>query len=169
MVCCLSAAPFKTPENHSTYRKPISHRGFPHAGLHRRNRTGAFFAQWRPLSYNSTHASTSQDNSLINLAKTYHATLLAIALQTRHIVDTLNAAGHAVTSIYMSGGQAKNTELMQLFADVCDVPVVLPVDSDGAVVLGAAMLGRFAAEAHSRDKEAQAERLWDIMVSGILE
>jgi len=106
-----------------------------------------------------------KDNSLINLAKHYHATLLSIALQTRHIVDTLNNAGHKITSIYMSGGQAKNTELMQLFANVCSVPVVLPLDSGGAVVLGAAMLGRFAAEAGSRGKEGQAERLWDIMVS----
>ncbi len=48
---------------------------------------------------------------------------MAIALWTRHIVDTLNAA---VTSIFMSGGQAKNRELMQLFADVCRMPVVLP-------------------------------------------
>lgn len=65
----------------------------------------------------------------------------------------------------MSGGQAKNVELMQLFANVCSIPVVLPVDSGGAVVLGAAMLGRFAAEAGPRGKEGQAERLWDIMVS----
>jgi ribulose kinase len=106
-----------------------------------------------------------QDNSLINLAKHYHATLLAIALQTRHIVDTLNNAGHKITSIYMSGGQAKNVELMQLFANVCSMPVVLPLDSGGAVVLGAAMLGKFAAEAGSSGKEGQAERLWDIMVS----
>ncbi|KAF8966485.1 hypothetical protein BDZ97DRAFT_1808098 [Flammula alnicola] len=94
------------------------------------------------------------DNSLIDLAKQYHATLLAIALQTRHIVDTLNNSGHKVASIYMSGGQAKNAELMQLFADV----------QRGAVVLGAAMLGRFAAEAGTRGKEGQAQRLWDIMV-----
>ncbi|KAF9480235.1 Pentulose kinase [Pholiota conissans] len=106
------------------------------------------------------------DDSLVDLARTYQATLLAIALQTRHIVDTLNVAGHKVTSIYMSGGQAKNRELMQLFADVCGMPVVLPEDSGGAVVLGAAMLGRFAAEseAGAKGREGQAERLWDIMV-----
>ncbi|KAJ3496368.1 hypothetical protein NLJ89_g10495 [Agrocybe chaxingu] len=85
-------------------------------------------------------------NSLNDLAKKYHATLLAIALQTRHIIDTLNAAGHHISSIYMSGGQAKNAGLMQLFADVCGMPVVLPPDSGGAVVLGAAMLGRLADE-----------------------
>ncbi|CAA7269013.1 unnamed protein product [Cyclocybe aegerita] len=110
-------------------------------------------------------------NSLNDLAKKYHATLLAIALQTRHIIDTLNGAGHHISAIYMSGGQAKNAGLMQLFADVCGMPVVLPRDSGGAVVLGAAMLGRLAVEfaqgeggSRGKLKEGQAERLWGIMV-----
>ena len=37
-----------------------------------------------------------------------------IALQTRHIVDEMNAKGHTIRSIYMSGGQAKNIPLMLL-------------------------------------------------------
>ncbi|KAJ7667593.1 hypothetical protein DFH06DRAFT_1280541 [Mycena polygramma] len=92
---------------------------------------------------------------------------IAIALQTRHIVDTLNAAGHTITSIYMSGGQAMNRALMQLFADTCGMPVVLPFEHSGAVVRGAAMLGRFAAEAHGRPamgETEQGEMLWRIMV-----
>jgi ribulose kinase len=40
--------------------------------------------------------------------------LQAIALQTRHIVETMNARGHTVRSIFMSGGQAANAKLMQL-------------------------------------------------------
>jgi ribulose kinase len=108
------------------------------------------------------------DHSLTDLAKLYHATMLSISLQTKHIIDTLNTAGHAVTSIYMSGGQAKNQGLMQSFADVCDVPIIIPVDSSGAVVLGAAMLGRYAAEAATQSeetqRETQAQKLWDIMV-----
>lgn len=68
----------------------------------------------------------------------------------------------------MSGGQAKNRGLMQSFADVCDVPVIIPVDAGGAVVLGAAMLGRYAAEAATQSRAAQrgtqAQKLWDIMV-----
>ena len=59
----------------------------------------------------------------------------------------------------MSGEQGKNAELMQLFSNVCSMPVVLPLDSGGAVVLGAAMLGRFAAETGSGGKEGQAQRL----------
>lgn len=90
----------------------------------------------------------------------------AIALQTRHIVDEMNAKGHQVRSIYMSGGQAKNAALMQLFANTCNMPVVLPENSGAAVVLGAAMLGRFAAElqAGKTDPKEASEQRWKIMV-----
>ena len=71
----------------------------------------------------------------------------------------------------MSGGQAKNRALMQLLANVCNMPVVLPAEDGTAVVLGAAMLGRFAAEADTKGSkvkemtgEQQAQLFWDIMV-----
>jgi ribulose kinase len=92
----------------------------------------------------------------------------AIALQTRHIVDEMNAKGHEITSIYMSGGQAKNIPMMELFANTCNMPVVTPFSSSAAVVLGAAMLGRFAAEVSSGKsitKDSQGEELWKIMAS----
>lgn len=89
----------------------------------------------------------SLDTSLTDLALKYNVTLESIALQTRHILDTLNSHGHSIHEIYMSGGQAKNASLVQLLADVCNVGVVLPGDGGGtAVVAGAAMLGRFAHE-----------------------
>ncbi|KAF7432849.1 hypothetical protein PC9H_004792 [Pleurotus ostreatus] len=107
--------------------------------------------------------------SIQDLALKYYAVLTAIALQTRHIISTLNKHGHSITSIYMSGGQARNLTLMQLFADVCDMPVVLPFDHAGAVVLGAAMLGRVAEEASKvgaseMGEKEQQELLWKIMV-----
>lgn len=87
------------------------------------------------------------DSSLADLALKFNVTLEAIALQTRHIVDTLNAKGHSIQEICISGGQAKNAPLVQLLADVCGIPVILPgLDGGSSVVLGAAMLGRFAAE-----------------------
>ncbi|KAF9004763.1 FGGY family of carbohydrate kinase [Cyathus striatus] len=108
------------------------------------------------------------DSGLNDLSKRYNVTLESIALQTRHIIDEMNEKGHSITSIYMSGGQAKNIRLMQLFANTCSMPVVLPADHATAVVLGAAMLGRFAAEASVRAagdlNEDQAEALWKIMV-----
>ncbi|KAI0346965.1 Pentulose kinase [Trametopsis cervina] len=106
------------------------------------------------------------DDGLGDLARKFNLTLEGIALQTRHIVDEMNAKGHAIQSIYMSGGQAKNIPLMQLFADTCNMPVVLPYSSSAAVVLGAAMLGRIAAEFKSggKDEGAQSEARWRIMV-----
>ena len=106
------------------------------------------------------------DDTISDLARKFNLTLEAIALQTRHIVDEMNAKGHAIRAIYMSGGQAKNIPLMQLFANTCQMPVVLPESSSAAVVLGAAMLGRFAAELKpgSSDVEGDAEARWKIMV-----
>ena len=124
-------------------------------------------------SINNEH---EQDDGLHDLARKFNITLEAIALQTRHIVDEMNAKGHTITSIYMSGGQAKNIPLMELFANTCNMPVILPKSSGAAVVLGAAMLGRFAAQAQALgfvkdqgngkwDIKGQCEALWNIMVS----
>lgn len=65
----------------------------------------------------------------------------------------------------MSGGQAKNAKLMQLFADVCGMPVILPASTSDAVTRGAAMLGRFAAENARKSVQGDlGEALWGIMV-----
>jgi hypothetical protein len=79
----------------------------------------------------------------------------------------MNSKGHTITSIYMSGGQAKNILMMKLFANTCDMPVVLPHSHSLAVVLGAAMLGRFADEVSRQklEKDQIGEKLWKIMVS----
>lgn len=129
-------------------------------------------------SMRGLHCGLSLDRSASDLAKKYHATLEAIALQTRHILSTLNAAGHSIEAIYMSGGHVKNKDLMQLLADVCQIPVLLPASASASVVIGSAILGRFAAEI--REKEGKAlseqdqaersaydnrERLWQLMVS----
>ena len=59
---------------------------------------------------------------------------------------------------------------MQLIANTCAVPVVLPDSPGAAVVLGAAMLGRFAAEVSALGPDQklgddeQRKILWDIMV-----
>jgi ribulose kinase len=124
----------------------------------------------------------SLDSSISDLALKFNVTLEAIALQTRHILDEIRTHGHEIHGIYISGGQAKNQPLMQLLADVCKMPVILPNNCSAAVVLGAAMLGKFAKEVTDdlasrgqvprlqtqadADNESQrvGERLWDIMV-----
>jgi ribulose kinase len=109
------------------------------------------------------------DRSLADLAAKLHVTLEALALQTRHIVAALNDHGHAIRALYVSGSQARNTPLMALLADACGADVVIPAHPGRAVVLGAAMLGRMAAEVSAGGPEGlseaeQAERLWSIMV-----
>lgn len=117
------------------------------------------------------------DASVHDLARVYYATLEAIALQTRQIIAALRHEGHRIDALYMSGGHTRNLVFMQLLADVCGVPVQLPASSSTSVVLGAAMLGRFAhetsdgaaletqaaAEAHAHK---HADRLWQTMVCG---
>lgn len=110
----------------------------------------------------------SLDTSVNSLALVYYATLEAIALQTRHIVEALNAAPtagssakHEIKYLFLSGGLVKNTLLMQLLADTCDMPVVLPYSPSASVVLGAAMLGAAAAES----TKPNGQGLWDIMAS----
>lgn len=107
----------------------------------------------------------AQDDTINDLARKYNVTMEAIALQTKHIVDEMNDKGHGVRTMFVSGGQSKNIALMQLVANTCNMPVVIPHSSSTAVVTGAAMLGRFAAEASKKDGGENGKGLWDIMVS----
>lgn len=102
----------------------------------------------------------SPDKSIDGLAIYYFATMEFIAMQTRHIIETMNKSGHSITSIFMSGSQCQNKILMELISTVCDVPVQIPRYVHAAVVHGAAMLG---AKAASADKDNKTEDLWSIM------
>ncbi|BCR99021.1 FGGY-family carbohydrate kinase [Aspergillus luchuensis] len=102
----------------------------------------------------------TSDKSVDGLAIHYYATLEFIALQTRQIVETMNKAGHSLTSIFMSGSQCQNDILVKLIASACDMPVLIPRYIHAAVCHGAAMLG---AKAASADAEGKTEDLWSIM------
>ncbi|ERT00023.1 ribitol kinase [Sporothrix schenckii 1099-18] len=104
---------------------------------------------------------SSTDNLVDGLALLYYAALEFIALQTRQIVDTMNAAGHELRSVFMSGSQCRNDLLVSLVATACGLPVVIPRYDNAAVVHGAAMLGAKAASGGA-DKGA-TEPLWTIM------
>ncbi len=102
----------------------------------------------------------SSDRSMDGLALYYYATMEFIAMQTRQIIETMNKAGHSITSIFMSGSQCQNKILMELIASTCAMPVLIPRYVHAAVVHGAAMLG---AKAASADEEGKTEDLWSIM------
>ncbi|KAJ5580728.1 sugar kinase [Penicillium hetheringtonii] len=120
---------------------------------------GRHFFFYDPKMSGSVSGLTS-DKSVDGLAIYYYATLEFIALQTRQIVQTMNEAGHTLTSIFMSGSQCQNDILVGLIASACEMPVVIPQYIHAAVCHGAAMLG---AKAASADSEGRTEDLWDIM------
>lgn len=102
----------------------------------------------------------SSDSSVDGLALYYYATMEFIALQTRQIIEAMNTSGHNIKTIFMSGSQCQNDMLMDLFATVCEIPVLIPRYVHAAVVHGAAMLG---AKAASADAKGDTENLWSIM------
>ncbi|KAG0276198.1 hypothetical protein BGZ95_007853 [Linnemannia exigua] len=84
-------------------------------------------------------------NTLDGLAILYLATIQALALGTRQILDALCAAGYTIETICISGGLSLNRIFVKVLADVTQFPVVLPGSGgDAAVVVGAAVCGAVA-------------------------
>ncbi len=84
------------------------------------------------------------DDSIDSLALLYLATVQAIALGTRHIVEALNAKGYAIDTLMASGGDTKNEVFLREHADATGCRIVLPAEPE-AVILGSALLGAVAA------------------------
>lgn len=124
---------------------------------------GDLFGNRSPIADPSMSGSVvglSSDKSVDGLALYYYGTMEFIALQTLQIVTTMNKAGHAISSIFMSGSQCQNEVLMSLISTACDMPVLIPRYVHAAVCHGAAMLG---AKAASADAHGKTEDLWSIM------
>ncbi|HEY3244096.1 MAG TPA: FGGY-family carbohydrate kinase [Phycisphaerae bacterium] len=79
-----------------------------------------------------------------DLALLYLATIQAIAHGTRHIIDTLNAHGYRIDTIFACGGGTKNPVFLREHADATGCRIVLPAEPE-AVLLGASILGAVAA------------------------
>ncbi len=80
-----------------------------------------------------------------DLALQYLATIQAIALGSRHIIEVINQSGYAIDTIIACGGDTKNTLFVQEHANATNCKVLLPEERE-AVLLGSAMLGAVAAE-----------------------
>nr|XP_042707345.1 FGGY carbohydrate kinase domain-containing protein isoform X3 [Chrysemys picta bellii] len=85
---------------------------------------------------------------LDELALIYLATIQAIALGTRHILETMQSAGHHISTLFLCGGLSKNPLFVQMHADITGKPIVLAKEVEsvlvGSAILGACASGDFA-------------------------
>lgn len=91
--------------------------------------------------------------TLQDLARLYLATIQAIALGTRHIIDTLNQHGYRIDTIMLSGGGGKNPLFIQEHANATGCTVIQSLESD-AMLLGSAMMATVAAGVYGSLPEA---------------
>uniref|UniRef100_A0A3Q2QQN7 FGGY carbohydrate kinase domain containing n=1 Tax=Fundulus heteroclitus TaxID=8078 RepID=A0A3Q2QQN7_FUNHE len=87
----------------------------------------------------------SLSQTLDDLALLYLATVQALALGTRHILDAMREAGHDIRTLFLCGGLSKNLLFVQIQANATGLPVVLPNQTE-AVLAGAAVLGACASQ-----------------------
>ncbi|XP_053185371.1 FGGY carbohydrate kinase domain-containing protein [Scomber japonicus] len=95
----------------------------------------------------------SLSQTLEDLALLYLATVQALALGTRHILEAMKEAGHDIRTLFLCGGLSKNPLYVQIHANATGLPVVLP-DQMEAVLVGAAILGACASRDYSSIQEA---------------
>ncbi|WP_433977680.1 FGGY-family carbohydrate kinase [Erwinia sp. E_sp_B01_9] len=88
-----------------------------------------------------------------DMALHYLATLQAIALGARHIIETMNQTGYSIDTIMASGGGTKNPLFVQEHANATGCAMLLPEESE-AMLLGSAMMGTVAAGAYDSLPEA---------------
>ncbi|WP_410621091.1 ribulokinase [Amycolatopsis sp. cmx-8-4] len=87
----------------------------------------------------------------------YRALLEATAFGTRKIIETFTEAGIPITELIVAGGLTKNALLMQIYADVTNLPLSV-VGSAQAPALGSAIHAAVAAGAYP-DIRAAAEAM----------
>ncbi|WP_145521960.1 FGGY-family carbohydrate kinase [Yersinia aldovae] len=79
-----------------------------------------------------------------DMALRYLATIQALALGTRHIIETMNQNGYRIDTMMASGGGTKNPIFVQEHANATGCAMLLPEESE-AMLLGSAMMGTVAA------------------------
>ncbi|CAG8456156.1 9201_t:CDS:2 [Ambispora leptoticha] len=83
----------------------------------------------------------SIDISIDSFALVYYSAILSIGFGTREIIESLNNAGHKISTLLLSGGLCKNSLFVKTIADATQCQVLLPKYIEASVVLGAAMCG----------------------------
>ncbi|MFD1150301.1 ribulokinase [Saccharothrix hoggarensis] len=91
---------------------------------------------------------------------TYRALLEATAYGTRVIVDSYTDAGIPVTELVIAGGLLRNPLLMQIYADVTNLPLSV-IGSEQGPALGSAMHAAVAAKAYE-DIRAAADAMGSV-------
>ena len=89
-------------------------------------------------------AGLSLESSFDGLCRLYWRASVAIAVQVRHILETLNERGYAIDTLHVTGGHTRNPLLMELYADATGCVVIQP-DTQDATLLGVAMVAATAA------------------------
>ncbi|CNK77987.1 FGGY-family carbohydrate kinase [Yersinia mollaretii] len=90
-----------------------------------------------------------------DMALRYLATIQALALGTRHIIETMNQNGYNIDTMMASGGGTKNPIFVQEHANATGCAMLLPEESE-AMLLGSAMMGTVAAGVFESLPEAMA-------------
>ena len=67
---------------------------------------------------------------LEDLARLYLATIQAVAYGTRHIIESLNARGYRISTLFACGSGTKNAVFLREHADATGCSVVLPQEPE---------------------------------------
>ena len=62
-----------------------------------------------------------------SLALLYLATIQAVAHGTRHIIDSMNAAGYRIDTVFACGGGTKNPVFLREHGDITGCNIILPI------------------------------------------
>lgn len=89
-----------------------------------------------------------EETSRRSFLEAYYAVARALALQSRQIMEHLNAHGFAFDAVALSGGHARNPLLVRLYADALGADLTLS-DCPEPVLLGTAMVAAVAAGLHA--------------------
>ncbi|KAK5780982.1 putative phosphotransferase PWA37_001894 [Arxiozyma heterogenica] len=112
------------------------------------------------------------DTSIESLSLLYLAACEFIALQTRHIIETMINSGHCIKAIYISGSQVNNDMLIRLMMESTGLDIIIPEhktinkssSTNSAVAYGSAILGMCAYKIFSSNrKDVDKHILWDVM------